>query len=55
MVEKAMLRHCVSTDDFWHVEKLVEDGGIERADFAGPDAEKRAREYALWKYGEVDR
>ena len=37
----------------WVVEKLDSDGdgGIDVTVFSGPDAEKRAREYAAWKYG----
>ncbi len=35
----------------WSVERVTEDGDIEQALFMGPDAEKRAREYAAFKYG----
>ena len=37
----------------WRVEKLDSDGdgGIDITIFDGPNAERRAREYAPWKYG----
>ena len=37
----------------WAVEAVNSDGdgGIEQAQFIGPDAEQRAKEYAIWKYG----
>ena len=37
----------------WAVEAFNSDGdgGIEQAQFIGPDAEQRAKEYAIWKYG----
>lgn len=34
----------------WTVEAIGDDGEIYQAIFAGPDAEKRAREYARFKY-----
>jgi hypothetical protein len=39
--------------DAWRVEKLDADGdgGVDVTIFAGPDAQKRAEEYAIWKYG----
>lgn len=39
----------------WTVEALDSDGdgGVDVTVFSGPDAESRAREYALWKYGEA--
>ena len=37
----------------WSIEAFcpADDGAIEMTQFSGPDAERRAREYALWKYG----
>lgn len=35
----------------WSVERVTERELIEQALFMGPDAEKRAREYAAFKYG----
>jgi hypothetical protein len=37
----------------WSVEAMEEgnDGAVEMAQFSGPCAEQRAREYAIWKYG----
>lgn len=37
----------------WTLEFIDEDGGIEMTSFTGPDSEKRARDYAAWKYGAV--
>lgn len=36
----------------WAVESINSDGdgGVDVTKFSGPDAEKRAREYANWKY-----
>jgi hypothetical protein len=34
----------------WNVEAIDEDGSIEQAIFAGPNAEKRARRYAEFQY-----
>lgn len=34
----------------WTVEAIGSDGEIYQAIFAGPDAERRAREYARFKY-----
>lgn len=40
----------------WRVEKLNsdEDGGVDVAVFAGPNARERATEYAAWKYGDYE-
>jgi hypothetical protein len=37
----------------WSVEAFCSfnDGATEMTQFSGPDAEQRAREYAIWKYG----
>lgn len=37
----------------WSVEAMESggDGSIEMVQFSGPNAEQRAREYAIWKYG----
>jgi hypothetical protein len=35
----------------WIVDACDSDNALFRAVFDGPDAEKRAREYARWKYG----
>lgn len=37
----------------WAVEavNMSGEGDCEMARFTGPDAERRAREYAIWKYG----
>jgi hypothetical protein len=37
----------------WTVEAVNTDGegGVDVTIFSGPDAEKRAAEYAAWKYG----
>ncbi len=37
----------------WSVETIESgsDGAIEMAQFSGPHAEQRAREYSVWKYG----
>ena len=37
----------------WHVESILEDGAIMVAIFTGPEANKRAREYADWKGSEM--
>ena len=34
----------------WTIEAIDSDGSIYKTDFTGPDAEKRAEEYMLWKY-----
>jgi hypothetical protein len=34
----------------WSIERIDDDGGIEQAIFIGPDAERRCREYAGWRY-----
>ena len=34
----------------WNVEAIDDDGSIEQAIFAGPNAEARARRYADWEY-----
>ena len=40
----------------WTVEAVNSDGdgGIETAQFTGPHADRRAREYSAWKYGVGD-
>ncbi len=40
----------------WSVEAFdsADDGTTEMAQFSGPRAEQRAREYAMWKYGAID-
>jgi hypothetical protein len=40
----------------WSVEAFdpADDGTTEMAQFSGPRAEQRAREYAIWKYGVLD-
>jgi len=35
----------------WHVESIQADGSVLVAVFSGPDAQKRADEYADWKNG----
>ncbi len=35
--------------DHWHVEAVGEDGQVYVAVFSGPEAAKRAAEYAEWK------
>lgn len=42
----------ISNSNEYRVEKLNSDGdgGIDVTIFSGPDAEKRAVEYAEWKY-----
>jgi hypothetical protein len=42
-----------TTPIVWAVEAIdiAGDGAIEMAQFSGPDAEQRARDYAAWKYG----
>jgi hypothetical protein len=35
----------------WHVEAIDEEGRVFVAVFSGPDAQKRAAEYADWKNG----
>lgn len=37
----------------WAVEAVNSDGegAIEMTQFSGPNAEQRAREYTIWKYG----
>jgi hypothetical protein len=39
--------------DTWDVEAITEDGAIEQAIFAGPNAEVRAHSYADHQYGNV--
>jgi hypothetical protein len=36
----------------WRVEKIVEDGAVEVAIFAGPDSRRRAERYATAEYGQ---
>lgn len=33
----------------WRVERVVGEGRVEVTIFWGPDAERRARDYAVWK------
>mgnify|MGYP001602316004 len=49
--KKPMIRHCFAHTDHWLVERLVGDEDIESVTFHGHDAEHRAKEYCLWKYG----
>jgi hypothetical protein len=35
--------------DEWRVEAITEEGQVLVTLFSGPDAERRAREYAAWK------
>ena len=37
----------------WHVEGIDEEGRVFVTAFSGPEAEKRAREYAQWKNSSV--
>ena len=39
----------------WHVEGIDEEGRVFVTAFSGPEAEKRAREYAQWKNSSVKR
>ena len=41
----------IGQPDTWNVEAVDDDGSIEQAIFAGPNAETRAREYAGQIYG----
>lgn len=44
------IERCVNDASSWTVEAIGSDGEIYQAIFAGPEAEKRAREYARFKY-----
>jgi hypothetical protein len=36
----------------WRVEKILDDGAVEVTIFSGPEAKRRADQYATWRYGE---
>ena len=38
----------------WHAEAIDEKGRVFVTAFSGPDAERRAREYAEWKNSSVE-
>ena len=54
IIEQVTVEKIIGTTDDWTVEAIGSDGEIYKADFSGPDAEKRAREYARLKFDHVD-
>ena len=50
MSDPAIVFACRVIRDEWRVERIEDDGSIEVTIFSGPMAERRAREYAEWKY-----
>lgn len=40
---------CKNPTDGWNVEQVDDDGGCLVTIFTGPEAEKRARDYAAWR------
>lgn len=45
------VEEIINSPGDWTVEAIGSDGEIYKTDFTGPDAEKRAKEYAKLKYG----
>lgn len=41
------------TENGWSVEEKILGGDTHKAEFTGPDAEKRAKEYLDWKYADL--
>lgn len=54
IIKQVAVEKIIGTTDEWTVEAIGSDGEIYKADFSGPDAEKRAREYALLKFDHED-
>lgn len=53
-IEQVAVEKIIGTTDDWTVEAIGSDGEIYKADFSGPEAEKRAREYAAVKFDHED-
>lgn len=52
--ERAKLFRDRTGLDEWRVERVIDDGAVEVAIFAGPDARERALRYADRQYGDFD-
>jgi hypothetical protein len=50
-IESISVAEAEEVPGCWVVDALDSDNALLRAVFDGPDAERRAREYARWKYG----
>ena len=50
-IENVSVAEAEEVPGCWVVDARDSDNALLRAVFDGPDAEKRAREYARWKYG----
>lgn len=50
IIRQVSVEQHVADASAWVVEAIGSDGEIYKADFSGPDAERRAREYAREKF-----